>query len=108
MRKMCFSTEAGSYLRLKDSCITQLKAQGPSRTCNESKEKEGRPLLREMPPTMRKMKPVSAMPRLTITKERRDDLGEQKPILRQRCVKSPAPSLPPTCTLHASSILGGG
>jgi len=35
--------EEGSYLRLIDSCITQLKAQGPSRTCNESKEeaKEG-------------------------------------------------------------------
>jgi len=33
--------EAGSYLRLIDSCITQLKAQGPSRTCNESKEEEG-------------------------------------------------------------------
>jgi len=32
--------EAGSYLRLIDSCITQLKAQGPSRTCNESKEEE--------------------------------------------------------------------
>ena len=31
---------AGSYLRLIDSCITQLKAQGPSRTCNESKEEE--------------------------------------------------------------------
>ena len=31
-------TEAGSYSRLIDSCITQLKAQGPSRTCNESKE----------------------------------------------------------------------
>jgi len=31
-------TEAGSYVRLIDSCITQLKAQGPSRTCNESKE----------------------------------------------------------------------
>jgi len=31
-------TEAGSYLRLIDSCITQPKAQGPSRTCNESKE----------------------------------------------------------------------
>jgi len=31
-------TEAGSYLRPIDSCITQLKAQGPSRTCNESKE----------------------------------------------------------------------
>ena len=33
-------TEAGSYLRLMDLCITQLKAQGPSRTCNESKEEE--------------------------------------------------------------------
>ena len=27
-------------LRLADSCITQLKVQGPSRTCNESKEEE--------------------------------------------------------------------
>ena len=35
-----FSSEAGSYLRLIDSCITQLKAQGPSRTCYESKEEE--------------------------------------------------------------------
>ena len=33
-------TEAGSYLRLVDSCFTQLKAQGPSRTCNESEEEE--------------------------------------------------------------------
>ena len=33
-------TEAGSYLRLIDFCITQLKAQGPSRICNESKEEE--------------------------------------------------------------------
>ena len=33
-------TEAGSYLRLIDSCITQLKAQGTSRTCDESKEEE--------------------------------------------------------------------
>jgi len=42
-------------LRLIDSCITQVKAQGPSRTCNESKEEircggpvssgEGTPLL---------------------------------------------------------------
>ena len=31
---------AGSYLRLIDSCITQLNAQGPSRTCNESKKEE--------------------------------------------------------------------
>jgi len=29
-----------STLRLLDSCITQLKAQGPSSTCNESKEEE--------------------------------------------------------------------
>ena len=27
-------------MRLIDSCITQLKAQGPARTCNESKEEE--------------------------------------------------------------------
>ena len=33
-------TEAGSYLRLIDSCITQLKSPGPSRTCNESNEEE--------------------------------------------------------------------
>jgi len=33
-------TEAGSCLRCVDSCITQLKAQGPSRTCNESNEEE--------------------------------------------------------------------
>ena len=33
-------TEAGSYLGLIDSCITQLEAQGPVRTCNEGKEEE--------------------------------------------------------------------
>ena len=37
---MCCGTEAGWYLRLIDSCITQLTAQGPSRTCNESKEED--------------------------------------------------------------------
>jgi len=36
--EMCCGTEVGSYLRPIDSCIAQLKAQGPSRTCNESKE----------------------------------------------------------------------
>ena len=36
--EMCCGIEVGSYLRRIDSCITQLKAQGPSRTCNESKE----------------------------------------------------------------------
>ena len=33
-------TEAGSYLRLIDSCITQRKAEGHCRTCNGSKEEE--------------------------------------------------------------------
>ena len=36
----CCGSEAGSYLRLIDSCITQLKAQGPSGNCNESKEED--------------------------------------------------------------------
>ena len=31
---------AGSYFRLIDSCINELKAQGPFRTCNESREEE--------------------------------------------------------------------
>ena len=38
--EVCCGTEAGSYLRLIDSCITQRKAQGLSRTCNERKEEE--------------------------------------------------------------------
>ena len=38
--EMCSGSEAGSYLRLIDSCSTQLKAQGPFRSCNESKEEE--------------------------------------------------------------------
>jgi len=37
--EMCSGSEAGSCLRLIDSCTTQLKAQGPS-TCNEIKEEE--------------------------------------------------------------------
>ena len=38
--EMCCGNEVGSYLRRIDSFITQLKAQGPSRTCNESKAEE--------------------------------------------------------------------
>ena len=34
------SAQHRQHVRLMDSCITQLKAQGPSRTCNESKEEE--------------------------------------------------------------------
>jgi len=30
----------GYKIGLTDSCITHLKAQGPSMTCNESKEEE--------------------------------------------------------------------
>ena len=37
---MCSGSGAGSYLRLIDSCVTQLKAQGPSRTRKESTEEE--------------------------------------------------------------------
>jgi len=40
VEEMRSGSEAGSYLRLIDSFITQLKAQGPSRACNESKEEE--------------------------------------------------------------------
>ena len=36
-----WSNRAGSYLRLIDACITQLKAQYPSRTCHENKEEDG-------------------------------------------------------------------
>ena len=34
--ELCGGSEAGSYLRLTDSCVTQLKAQGPLGTYNES------------------------------------------------------------------------
>ena len=33
-------SKAGSYVRLIDFCITQRKAQGTYRTCNESEEEE--------------------------------------------------------------------
>ena len=36
---MCSGSEAGSYWRLIDSCITELKVQGPSRTCDECEER---------------------------------------------------------------------
>jgi len=48
-RQSCRAFHKGSTLTSRkaspkstriDSCITQLKAQGPSRTCNESKEEE--------------------------------------------------------------------
>ena len=39
-RSHLLDNEAGSYLRPIDYFITQLEAQGPSRTCNESKEEE--------------------------------------------------------------------
>ena len=37
---MCSGSEAVSYVRLIDSCVTDLKAQRPSRTCNASKAEE--------------------------------------------------------------------
>ena len=38
--EMCSGSETGSFSRLIDSCITQLKAQGPSGNCDESKGDE--------------------------------------------------------------------
>ena len=38
---MCGNFEVGSYVRLIDSCITQLKAQEPSRTCESNEAEEG-------------------------------------------------------------------
>ena len=40
--EICSGFEASSYVKLIDSCITRLKVQGGSRTCNESKEEEER------------------------------------------------------------------
>ena len=40
---------AGLYLRLIDSCITQLKALGRSRTCHESQEEEEATILSPKP-----------------------------------------------------------
>jgi len=37
---MCSGSQTGSYFRLIDSCITQIKAKRPFRTFNESKEEE--------------------------------------------------------------------
>ena len=37
---ICSGSKSSSYLRLIDSCITQLKDHGPPRTCNEGEGKE--------------------------------------------------------------------
>ena len=48
---MCGGSEVGSYLRRIDSCITQLTAEGPAKTCTESEEERERvPHLRGHPP----------------------------------------------------------
>jgi len=54
VRPLCCGNEAGSYLRLIDSCITQLKAQGPAlgpvtRVKKKKKKKNGAPLLSFFP-----------------------------------------------------------
>jgi len=36
----CCGYRGGLVFKALDACITQLKAQGPSVTCNESKEEE--------------------------------------------------------------------
>ena len=37
---LCSGSEAGSFWRLIDSCITQLKVEGSWGACNESEEEE--------------------------------------------------------------------
>ena len=52
--ELCSGSEAGAYLRPIDSCITQRKAQGPSRTFwDESKEDEKEGRMRWMQTTLR-------------------------------------------------------
>ena len=63
-------TEAGSYFRLIDFCITQHKAQGPSRTCDESKEEVPGPApppqLRSRPPAQGRTCPIVPVPWLLL------------------------------------------
>jgi len=59
----CSGSETVAYLRLIDSCITQIKAQGPSRTCNESKEEEEK--IRVVPHAMQKRSAPPTCPRGT-------------------------------------------
>ena len=40
-------------MRRKDVCVPQLKAQGPSRTCNESKKEEGEEFFERVVESMR-------------------------------------------------------
>ena len=52
--EVCSGSKAGSYLRLIDSCITRLKAQGPGRTCYDRKgeeEEEEEGTVSRMPPS---------------------------------------------------------
>jgi len=73
--EMCSGSEAGSSLRPIYTCITQLKAQGPSRTCNESKEEEEEVTFRA-----KGTRPAAAM-------EARNELpsGEGSGVTRRGC-----------------------
>ena len=51
----------GSYLRLIDSCITQLEDQEASRTCNESKKEKKKAHAKSPPKIL-----SSKVPRLTL------------------------------------------
>ena len=98
-RSLCGGTEAGSYLRLIDSCITQ----GTSRTCNESKEVDLRRRARTRrasrarrggPARRRQRATAHSRQRLQRSRRRRGAGGD----LQQRVVreKTPGPSCPQT------------
>ena len=107
---MCCDTEAGSYSRLIDSCITQLKAQGPARTCNESKEEEAEEAEVGAGSTHEACRRASRRrpqvdPRLLATCERNDEVQVQV-LLRLsnsrdfRGVDPPAAALSDRCSRH--------
>ena len=57
---MCSGADAGSYLRLIDSCITQLKAQGPSKKKEEGLHQALEPHVVRLAPEAREVLPQRA------------------------------------------------
>ena len=96
--QLSISTETGSYFRLIDSCITQLRAQGPSRTCSESKEEA-----EEARPTRPRKTGLTGTPRKALRG------GVSKVSLQQGCqllTKIPHKMAPKTTLPLLSGVVG--
>ena len=107
---MCSGSEAGSYSRLIDSCITQLKAQGPSRTCNESKEEEEalEPLARRIRETGGgRSLPAGCAPRIICSREGDTLLNSVRSCTHIKELYNPTPVTvqPYTCTRYDGTTL---